>query len=326
MSKKEKKIALVTGGAGFIGSHLVDFLLRKNFEVRVVDNLTGGRRKNFSHNLKNKNFKFKKIDINKINRNEKFFKKVKFVYHLAGIGDIVPSIEMPDKYIETNAIGTLKVLEASRFNKVKKFIYAASSSCYGMNNKRTSENDLISPEYPYALSKNLGEQIALHWHKVYKLPVNSIRIFNAYGPRVRTTGAYGAVFGVFFKQKLSGSPITIVGNGKQSRDFIYVSDVVNAFYKASTTSNSGQIYNLGNDNPRTVNELANLIGGKKTYIPERPGEPKITWANISKIKKELNWKPKIKFKNGVKMMLENIHLERCPLWNKRTIKKQQNMV
>ena len=126
----------------------------------------------------------------------------------------------------------------------------------------------------------------------------------------------------FFKQKLSGSPITIVGNGKQSRDFIYVSDVVNAFYKASTTSNSGQIYNLGNDNPRTVNELANLIGGKKTYIPERPGEPKITWANISKIKKELNWKPKIKFKNGVKMMLENIHLWKdAPLWNKRTIKE-----
>ena len=322
MPKKKIKIALVTGGAGFIGSHLVDLLLNKGFEVRVIDNLSGGRKKNFSHNIRNKRFKFKNIDINKIKNNEKFFKNVNFVYHLAGLGDIVPSIEKPKNYLMTNVQGTVNVLEASRFYKVKKFVYAASSSCYGINNSRTNEKEKISPEYPYALSKNLGEQVAFHWHKVYKLPVNSIRIFNAYGPRVRTTGAYGAVFGVFFRQKLDNSPLTIVGDGKQSRDFIIVTDVAEPFYIASITKYIGKIYNLGSDDPKTVNNLAKLIGGLKTYIPERPGEPKKTWANISKIKRELKWFPKVKFDDGVKIMLNDINLWKdAPLWNKKSIKK-----
>lgn len=322
MLKTKIKIALVTGGAGFIGSHLVDLLLNKGFEVRVIDNLSGGRKKNFSHNLRNKRFKFKNIDINKIKKNEKFFKNVNFVYHLAGLGDIVPSIEKPKNYLMTNVQGTVNVLEASKYYKVKKFVYAASSSCYGVNNSRTNEKEKISPEYPYALSKNLGEQVAFHWHKVYKLPVNSIRIFNAYGPRVRTTGAYGAVFGVFFRQKLNNSPLTIVGNGKQSRDFIFVTDVAEAFYKASITKYIGKIYNLGSDDPKTVNHLAKLIGGLKTYIPERPGEPKKTWANISKIKRELKWSPKVKFDDGVKIMLKDINLWKdAPLWDKKSIKK-----
>ena len=321
IKKIKKKIALVTGGAGFIGSHLVDLLINKNFEVRVIDNLTGGRLKNLSHHKKNKKFKFKKLDINNIKKNEKFFKNVKYVYHLAGIGDIVPSIEKPSDYLMTNAQGTVKVLEVSRFFKVKKFVYAASSSCYGINNKRIDEKEKISPQYPYALSKNLGEQIALHWNKVYNLPVNSIRIFNAYGPRVRTTGAYGAVFGVFFKQKLKNFPLTIVGNGKQSRDFIYVTDVAEAFFKASTTSLSGEVFNLGNDNPQSVNTLAKLIGGKKIFIPERPGEPKKTWANTNKIKKFLNWQPKINFKYGISEMLKEIDLWKdAPLWKKDSIK------
>ena len=321
IKKIKKKIALVTGGAGFIGSHLVDLLISKNFEVRVVDNLKGGRLKNLLHHKKNKNFKFKKLDINNVKKNEKFFKNINYVYHLAGIGDIVPSIENPKDYLMTNVQGTVNILEASRHNKVKKFVYAASSSCYGVNNNRTDEKAKISPEYPYALSKNLGEQVALHWHKVYKLPVNSIRIFNAYGPRVRTTGAYGAVFGVFFKQKLNNSPLTIVGDGKQSRDFIFVKDVAKAFYNASMTSFVGKIYNLGNDDPKTINNLAKLIGGSLIYIPERPGEPKKTWANISKIKKELKWLPKVKFNEGVKIMLKDIHLWKdAPLWDKESIK------
>ena len=139
-AQKKIKIALVTGGAGFIGSHLVDLLLNKGFEVRVIDNLSGGRKK-FSHNIRNKRFKFKNIDINKIKNNEKFFKNVNFVYHLAGLGDIVPSIEKPKNYLMTNVQGTVNVLEASRFYKVKKFVYAASSSCYGINNSRTNEKE-----------------------------------------------------------------------------------------------------------------------------------------------------------------------------------------
>ena len=204
----------------------------------------------------------------------------------------------------------------------KKFVYSASASCYGLNSSRTNEKGKIDTKYPYALSKYMGEQTAFHWHKVYGLPVNSIRIFNAYGTRVRTTGAYGAVFGVFFKQRIKKQPLTIIGNGKQSRDFVYVTDVAKAFYSAAKSKKSGEIYNLGSDKPQSVNTFANLIGGKKTFIPDRPGEPKRTWANITKIKRDLNWRPTIKFKKGVeKMFLEIKNWKDAPLWNPSSIKE-----
>ncbi len=317
----KKKIAIVTGGAGFIGSHLVDLLLKKKFIVVVIDNLTGGRLENLKKHKKNKNLIFKKLDINKISKNEKIFKKATYVFHFAGIGDIVPSIENPSNYMMTNIQGTVNVLEAARYAKVKKFIYAASSSCYGINNKRIKESSKIDPQYPYALSKYLGEQAVLHWNKIYGLPVNSIRIFNAYGPRVRTTGVYGAVFGVFFKQKLKKKPLTVIGDGKQSRDFIYVADVAKAFLKAATCKQQGEIFNLGSDSPQSINYLTKLIGGKIIFIPNRPGEPKKTWANITKIKKNLNWKPSIKFKDGVKKMLYQIdEWKTAPLWTPKSIK------
>ena len=169
--------------------------------------------------------------------------------------------------------------------------------------------------------KYMGELAALHWSKVYRLPVISIRIFNAYGPRVRTSGAYGAVFGVFFKQKLNNKPLTIVGNGNQSRDFIYVTDVADAFLKAAISKKKNEIYNLGADNPKSISFLAQIIGGKVTFIPNRPGEPKITWANNSKIKNNLKWKPRIKFKNGVELMLKHIKdWKTAPLWSPKSIK------
>ena len=250
----------------------------------MIDNFVGGHKKNILQHKKNKRFKLKRIDICKLKSND-FFKNVDYVFHFAGIGDIVPSIENPKNYMFTNVLGTVNVLEAARKNKVKKFVYAASASCYGLNTSKISENAKIKLEHPYALSKNLGEQAALHWHKVYKLPVNIIRIFNAYGPRSRTTGAYGAVFGVFFKQKLNKLPLTIIGDGKQSRDFIYVTDVVKGFLKAAESKISGEIFNLASGNPQKVNYLASLISDYKTYIPDRPGEPKRSWANINKIKK-----------------------------------------
>lgn len=301
---------------------MVDLLIKKNFKVRVIDNFTGGHKKNILHHLKNKNFKIKNIDICKIKNNEKFFKNVDYVFHFAGIGDIVPSIEKPSNYINTNVIGTVKVLEAARKNKIKKFVYAASASCYGLNNNKISETSKIKLEHPYALSKNLGEQAALHWYKIYNLPVNVIRIFNAYGPRVRTTGAYGAVFGVFFRQKLANLPLTIVGNGNQSRDFVFVKDVANGFLKAAETKISGEIFNLGTGRPIKINLLANLISEKKTFIPDRPGEPKRSWANIKKIKKTLKWKPNTSFEKGVQIMMTNIFdWKKAPLWTPKKIKK-----
>lgn len=318
----KKKIAIVTGGAGFIGSHVVDLLIKKNFNVRVIDNFSGGHKENLKHIKNSSNLSIHNLDICKIDEKCRIFKNADFVFHFAGIGDIVPSIEKPINYMMVNVQGTVNVLEASRNYNIKKFIYAASSSCYGISNSRTKENDVIDPQYPYALSKNLGEQSALHWYKVYKLPVNSIRIFNAYGPRVRTTGAYGAVFGVFFKQKLKKKPLTVVGSGNQSRDFVYVTDVANAFYKAAITKHEGQVYNLGFDKPQSIKFLTKIIGGKTIKIPNRPGEPMKTWANISKIKNHLNWKPKINFEDGVKKMLNHIdNWKSAPLWTPKSINK-----
>ena len=293
--------AIVTGGAGFIGSHMVDLLLKKKFKVIVLDNFTGGHKKNLHHHKNNKNLSVFNVDICKIEKKNKHFRDVDFVFHFAGIGDLIPSVENPTKYMETNVQGTIKVLEAARVSKVKKFIYAASSSCYGVYNYRTNEKTRINPEHPYALSKYLGEEAVFHWSKIYKLPVISMRIFNTYGPRVRTTGAYGAVFGVFFKQKLCNKPLTVIGNGKQKRDFLYVTDVVNGFYNAATSKKRNQVYNLGSDKPQSIAKLAKLIGGKIISIPNRPGEPRVTWANTSKIRKDLKWKPLINFEDGLKL-------------------------
>lgn len=316
---KKKKIAIVTGGAGFIGSHMVDLLLDKNYVVKVIDNLSGGRKQNLQNN---KDLIFIKKDILDITENDIIFKNAEYVFHFAGSGDIVPSIVNPVHYTNVNVLGTVKVLQASKNAKVKKFIYAASSSCYGLAKVPTSENHKISAEYPYALTKYLGEMAVLHWNKVYKLPVISIRIFNAYGPRVRTTGLYGAVFGVFLKQKLEKKPLTIVGSGKQKRDFLYVTDVVKAFFAAAKSSKSGEIYNLGASNPQTIEKLAEIISSKRISIPKRPGEPECTWANINKIKRHLNWKPTVNFETGVKEMLKNIgHWKNAPLWNRKSIKK-----
>src|SRR6195256_2409949 len=250
-----KPVAVVTGGAGFIGSHMVDALLAAGFAVRVIDNLVGGHRSNLDHLKGNSDLACHWQDIRALEPNSPIFADARYVFHFAGIGDIVPSIEQPTQYMETNVQGTVRVLECARHARVRKFVYAASSSCYGLAATPTREDHPLSPQYPYALSKYQGEQAALHWHQVYCLPVNSIRIFNAYGTRVRTTGAYGAVFGVFFRQKLAGKPFTVVGDGSQSRDFLYVTDVAEAFRLAAETERTGEVWNLGAGNPQPVNRL-----------------------------------------------------------------------
>ena len=320
---QNKNIALVTGAAGFIGSHMCDLLLSRNYEVRAIDNLATGNIKNLIHLKKIKKFKFYKINILEIKNNHKVFKNLKFIFHFAGLGDIVPSINNPEKYFNSNVVGTLKILEQLRHNKnLKRMVYAASSSCYGLAKVPTKETDPIDPQYPYALTKYMGEELVIHWNKIYKLPVNSVRIFNTYGPRVRTTGAYGSVIGVFFRQKLSNKPLTIVGSGEQSRDYLHVKDLASAFYHVAISGRNGQIYNLGADKPIKIKKLANMIGGKFTKIPKRPGEPFVTWANISKITKHTKWKPKIKFETGIKELLTSIwDWKDAPLWNKNRISK-----
>jgi UDP-glucose 4-epimerase len=315
-----KPIAVVTGAAGFIGSHTVDLLVSRGYVVRGIDNLYGGREGNLKQHANNPDVSLAKRDIRSVTPDDRLMAGAKIVIHFAGIGDIVPSIEQPAEYMSANVQGTVAVLEASRRAGVSKFVYAASSSCYGLAGTPTREDHPIQPEYPYALSKNMGEQAVFHWGKVYKLPVNSIRIFNAYGTRSRTSGAYGAVFGVFLKQKLAGKPFTVVGDGTQKRDFIYVTDVAASFVTAAETAMNGQVWNIGSDNPQSVNRLVELLGGEVQFIPKRPGEPDITFADISKIKRELGWKPKVTFEEGVAKVLADIEYWRdAPLWTPDSI-------
>ena len=317
--------AVVTGGAGFIGSHMVDLLLERGFEVVVVDNLVGGREENLAHHARDPRLIFDKIgpmDMCTLSADSTLFAGVDYVFHFGGIGDIVPSIERPLDYMRANVDGTLAVLEASRRARVKKLVYAASSSCYGLATELpTTEDAPIRPEYPYALSKHLGEAAALHWGQVYGLPVISLRMFNVYGPRVKTTGAYGAVFGVFLAQKLHGKPFTVVGDGTQRRDFVYVTDVAHAYLLAAESDRRGEVYNLGGGGqPPTINELVRLMGGDVVYVPKRPGEPDCTWADVTKIQAQLGWKPTVSFPQGVASMLRHIEDWRtAPLWTPERI-------
>ena len=314
-------IAVVTGGAGFIGSHMVDLLREREFHVRVIDNLVTGRLENLAHRRNDPGLTVATQDLRDVHAPSELFDGAQYVFHFAGIGDIVPSIERPVAYMTANVLGTVHALEAARAAGVRKFVYAASSSCYGLATELpTTENAPISPEYPYALSKYQGEQAVMHWARVYRLPVVSIRIFNAYGPRSRTTGVYGAVFGVFLAQKLANRPFTVIGDGSQTRDFVFVTDLVRAFLLAAESDRSLEIYNVGAGSPQSVNRLTELLGGPVTYVPKRPGEPDCTWADISKVRRHLGWEPHVSFEEGVATMLRHIENWRgAPLWNPDSI-------
>ena len=319
----KKSIAIVTGGCGFIGSHLADNLIKLNFEVVVIDNLSVGRRENISHLNENSKFTFVDADISNFDLIEPIFRGADLVFHLAALADIVPSIENPTEYYKSNVNGTFNVLQACRKHKVKKIIYAGSSSCYGIPDEYpTKEIASIRPEYPYALTKNLGEQLVMHWCKLYNLPAISLRFFNVYGPRARTSGTYGAVFGVFLAQKLANKPFTVVGDGNQTRDFTFVSDVVNAIIAAADSDLSGEVINIGSNNTYSINRLVELLGGEITYIPKRPGEPDCTWADITKATQLLDWEPKVSLEEGVDVLLNNIeYWADAPLWDEKSIAK-----
>ncbi len=315
--------SLVTGGAGFIGSNLVDQLVKKKHKVIVLDNFSTGRRSNLSHQIE-KNVKIIKIDISNNIYLDKYFKGVDYVFHLAGIADIVPSIENPNKYFKSNVVGTLNVVQAAKKANIKKLIYAASASCYGIPDKfPIKENAKINPMYPYAFTKWQAEELIMHWAKIYNFPAISIRFFNAYGPRSRTSGAYGAAFGVFLAQRLANKPLTIVGSGNQTRDFIHVYDLVSGIIKAALSKKAGKIYNIGSGKEVKINKIIKLIGGRKVHIPKRPGEPNRSLADISKIKKDLDWQPKIKIEEGIKNLLSKIHYWKdAPVWTPKSIKKE----
>ena len=246
------KKVLVTGGCGFIGSHLSEKLIGLGYSVSIIDNLSTGRLENIK-NFKDK-LNFYKVDIKDKKKIEKYFKNIDIVFHCAALADIVPSIQQPDKYYEANVTGSLNVVSSCLKYKVKKIIYTASSSCYGIPlSYPTDENEKINPIYPYALTKYLGEQIIMHWSKVYKLSAISLRLFNVYGPRSRTSGTYGAMFGTFLAQKINNLPLTIVGDGTQSRDFTYISDIIDVLVIVSKSKIFSDIFNVGSGQSVSVN-------------------------------------------------------------------------
>jgi UDP-glucose 4-epimerase len=314
-AKHTPKRCLVTGGAGFIGSHLCDRLLADGHSVAALDNFSTGRPQNVGHLKDEPRFKLIQCDI-ATDDLAPHFAGVDWVFHLAALADIVPSIQEPVGYFQANVDGTMRVMEASRHAGIKRFVYTASSSCYGIPELYpTPESSAILPKYPYALTKYLGEQTALHWGQVYGIPVISLRLFNVYGPRSRTSGTYGAVFGVFLKQKLAGHPYTIVGDGTQTRDFTYVTDIADAFATAAASDVADAIMNVGSGGTYSVNRLVELMGGPVTHIPKRPGEPDCTYADTACIEKLLNWRAKVSFEAGVARVLEEIDYWReAPLW------------
>ena len=320
--------AVVTGAAGFIGSHLVDRLLADGHPVIAIDDLSIGRAGNLDLARKSAGtaegggarFAFHRRDV-AADPLDDLFAGAGWVFHLAALADIVPSIEQPEDYHRANVDGTVRVLEAARRAGVRRFLYAASSSCYGIPDEApTPEGAPLRPMYPYALTKCVGEQYVMHWAQTYALPSVSLRMFNVYGPRHRTTGAYGAVFGVFLAQKLAGKPFTIVGDGTQSRDFTYVSDVADAFVTAAASEVAGEIFNVGSGGHYSVNRLVDLLGGESVRVPRRPGEPDITFADTAKIESMLGWRARVSFEEGVQRMLDSIELYRdAPVWEPDSI-------
>jgi UDP-glucose 4-epimerase len=313
---------VVTGGGGFIGSHLVDRLVAEGRRVRVLDNFAAGRKANLQQHQHEPRLEVVEADIADTAAVASACDGADRVFHLAARADVVPSIEFPEAYFHANVAGTFAVLEAARRHRVRRLVYVASSSCYGIPTVYpTPETAPIDPRYPYALTKYLGEQMVLHWARLYRLPAVSIRFFNVYGPRTRTSGTYGAVFGVFLAQLLAGRPLTIVGDGTQTRDFTFVSDAVDALLVAAEAGQRGEVFNVGSGKPTSVNELVRLLGSPPTvHIPKRPGEPDCTWADITKIGTELGWKPQVSVDDGVRIMLDNIDYWRdAPVWTAERI-------
>lgn len=312
---------LVTGGAGFIGSHAVERLLADGHQVTVLDDLSTGRLANLRAVSGHERVTLVQESVADGRALAPHVRGMDWVFHLAALADIVPSIQRPLEYHRANVDGTAAVLEAARASGVKRFVYAASSSCYGLAAQiPTSETAPIQPQYPYALTKWMGEQLVLHWGQVYRMPVVSLRFFNVYGPRARTSGTYGAVFGVFLAQKRAGRPLTVVGDGCQTRDFTYVTDVVEALVRAAESPVAGEVLNVGSGGTYAVGRLAEMIGGPISYIPKRPGEPDCTFADIAKIRRLLGWEPRVSLEEGVRRMLDQLDAwQDAPVWTPESI-------
>ena len=297
---------LVTGGAGFIGSNLVDRLVKDGHEVTVIDNESSDASEHFYWHPAAKNYKY---DVTDYESTRPLYDGVERVFHLAAEARIQPCIENPLRAVHTNVLGTTTVLQCSREAGVGRVMYSSTSAAYGIKNTpplvESMSNDCLNP---YSVTKTAGEEMCKMYSKLFGLETVVFRYFNVYGERQPLKGQYAPVIGIFLRQRAAGEPMTIVGDGDQRRDFTHVSDVVEANILASqfsppkyTIQNEieyrvwewGQTYNIGTGKNHSVNEIATLMGGKTTHIPARIGESRITLANASKANIQLGWNPKV---------------------------------
>lgn len=289
---------IVTGGAGFIGSHLTDELIALGHEVVVVDNLMLGKKE-----FVNAKADFQELDIRNLDDLKKVFAGAEAVFHLAADPRLPVSIEDPVGAHEINVTGTLNVLEAARKTGVKKVIFSSSCAAYGDQKLPIKENVTMSPKDPYGTHKLMGEQYCRLFNQLFGLETVCLRYFNVYGPRKLNTGSYPMVIPVFLGQKKSGEPLTITGDGETTRDYVHVSDVVNANILAWQSSVvDGTAINVGTGIQTSVNEIANLVGGEAIHVAERPGEMRKAEADIKRANELLGWVPKTLLKDGMAML------------------------
>ena len=303
---KKQKIAVVTGGAGFIGSHLVEILIERGYEVRVVDNLVASKREQVPEGSI-----FFKADIRDCDALKGIFSDADVVFHLAALPRVEYTIQNPIETHEVNVTGTLNVLDTAKSSGVDRVVLASSAAIYGDNQEcPLNEDSVPTPLSPYALHKHVGEQYLALFSKIYGLSTVSLRFFNVYGSRLDPDGPYALVIGRFLKLMSDNKPLTITGDGKQTRDFIHVRDIVDALITSAESENvgKGEVINIGTGHETSVNELADLFGGEKTYVPARI-EPRASSADIKKAKKLLNWEPRILLKEGIVELKKEFHIK-----------------
>lgn len=296
-----KTKVVVVGGAGFIGSNLVRALVKKGFDVHVIDNLSAGKKE-----AVDKKAKLHVVDIRDLKKISPIFKGAKYVFHLAAMPRVQVSIENPTETHDINVNGTLNVLIAAERAKIKKFIYSASSSAYGDQETFPLHEGLpANPKSPYGLQKYMGELMVRVWNMVYGLKGVSLRYFNVYGPGQSEKGEYALVIGKFLRQKREGVPLSITGDGEQTRDFTSVHDIVRANILAaeSPTAKDGEVFNIGAGDNRSINSIAKMIGGPTKYVKARL-EPRHNKADNTKARKVLGWKPEVKLEEGIRELVE----------------------
>jgi UDP-glucose 4-epimerase len=289
---------LVTGGAGFIGSHLAERLVVLGHRVRVLDNLSQGRREWVPPEAE-----FLEGSITDLPLCRRACAGVAGVFHLAAMSKVAPSIDKFEFCTEQNILGTQNLLLAARDAKIRKFVYSASSTYYGNNPAPQTETSLPDCLNPYAVSKYVGEQFCEVFTRLYQLPTISLRYFNVYGPRQPATGAYALVLGIFLDQWRRGEPLTIHGDGSQRRDFVHVADVVEANLVAYEGTTSGLALNVGSGTNISIQEIADLISPRQVRLPRRTGDAEITLADIARIRRELGWQPRVKFAEGLRDLM-----------------------